>query len=139
MPTRALNLFPVTGSPHGPRARPHPPPHLLESGLDRLPPPALGASSHPGLHPLEPTCTLVHCPPKWKQGWRELSASDTEAERQGATQPAGRGEPAKCTPRGGTQPHSTDEETEAKSQSNLLKATLQAGTGQELAFPREWG
>lgn len=37
------------------------------------------------------------------------------------------------------QSHSTDEETEAKSQSNLLKATLQAGTGQELAFPREWG
>lgn len=67
-------------------------------------------------------------------------ASDVEIEREDASHPAGRGSQTnahqnlRSPPKGGTQPHSADKESEAKPQSNLFKATLQ-GQDQSLTSP----
>jgi hypothetical protein len=100
MPTQALNLFPAARRSHGPnqgKTTPltTPPGQQGWTGFSHQ---SLG---HPASQVSIHWSALAHSLPAWKQGWKEAAfiASDTETEWQDTAQPAGNGEPAKCTPK----------------------------------------
>lgn len=115
------------------RARPHPRPHLLDIRAGQA-----SATSLWGIQPARSLSTGAHLRPgpppiKVQAGMEEaVTVSDIETEKEAASHPDGQGsqpnahQKLRSLPKGGTQPHSADQESEAKPQSNLLKATSQA-------------